>query len=56
MTDEFVTEAAASLGIAMQPEWAPEVRAHLELMLRMAEMVLAFELPDEAEPALVFRA
>ena len=33
MTDEFVTEAAASLGIVLKPEWAPEVRAHLELML-----------------------
>ena len=56
MTDEFVTEAAQTMGIEMRPEWTADVRAHLELMLRMAETVLAFDLPDEAEPAPVFRA
>ncbi len=56
MTDEFVIEAAQAMGIAVRPEWAPDVRAHLELMLRMAETVLAHGLADEAEPAPVFRA
>jgi hypothetical protein len=56
MTDEFVAEAAQMMGITLHPEWTPEVRAHLETMLRMAETVLAFDLPDAAEPAPMFRA
>ena len=56
MTDEFVTEAAQAMDIDIRAEWAAEVRGNLELMLRMAETVLAFDLPDEAEPAPVFRA
>jgi len=56
MTDEFVTEAAQAMGIDIRPEWAAEVRRNLELMFRMAATVLAFDLPDEAEPAPVFTA
>ncbi len=56
MTDEFVAEAAQMMGVALHPEWTPDVRAHLETMLRMAETVLAFDLPDAAEPAPTFQA
>jgi len=56
MTDEFVTEAAQAMGIDIRPEWVAEVRRNLEMMVRMAETVLSFDLPDEAEPAPVFRA
>lgn len=54
--DASLTVAAAVLGIALQPEWAAAVRFHLELSLRLAQMVAEFPLPDDAEPAPVFRA
>ncbi len=56
MTDEYLTEAAGLLGITIDPAWLPEIRFNLELMLRLSESVLSFELPDEAEPAPVFSA
>ncbi len=56
VTDKWVTEAAAQLGITLDPAWTPSVRSHLELMLRLAGTMLDRPLPDEAEPAPVFRA
>ena len=54
--DDFVDAAAAALAIPLQPEWKPAVRANLEVTLRLAAAVAEFDLPDEAEPAPVFRA
>lgn len=54
--DASLTVAAAVLGIALRPEWVPAVRFHLELSLRLAQMVAEFPLPDDTEPAPVFRA
>ena len=56
MTDEWITEAAAQLGITLDPAWTPMVRANLELMLRLSGTMLDRPLPDDAEPAPVFRA
>ena len=39
-----------------QPEWKPAVRANLEVTFRLAALVAEKELPDDAEPAPVFRA
>ena len=54
--DAFVDAAASALGIVLQPEWKPAVRANLALTLRLAAFVGEFDLPDEAEPAPVFEA
>lgn len=54
--DQRVIEAAAVLGIAVLPEWVAAVRFHWELSLRQARLVAEFPLPDDAEPAPVFRA
>ena len=43
-------------GIAIDPAWRPEVVAHLKATANAARLVLAFELPDELEPAPVFSA
>ena len=51
-----IDELAKCLGIALDPSWEAGVRQHLEMSLRMAAMVDAFPLPDEAEPAPVFTA
>ena len=52
--DAYVDSAAQALGIPVQPEWKPAVRANLEVTFRLAALVGEKELPDDAEPAPVF--
>ena len=54
--DVYIDAAAQALGIPIQPEWIPEIRANLDVTFRLAALVGEKELPDEAEPAPVFRA
>jgi len=54
--DAYIDAAAQALGIPVQPEWKPAVRANLEVTFRLAALVGEKELPDDAEPAPVFRA
>ena len=54
--DAFVHASTAALGIPIEPEWKPGIKANLQFTLRVAAMVAEFELPDEAEPAPVFEA
>ena len=54
--DAYIDAAAQALGIPIQPEWKPAVRANLEVTFRLAAVVGEKELPDDAEPAPVFRA
>jgi len=54
--DDLITAAADTLALPVDPAWRPAVRMHLEITLRFARLVEEFELPDEAEPAPVFRA
>jgi hypothetical protein len=53
---DHLIAAAALLGLDIRPEWQAAVRANLLMSLRMAALVGAFPLPDEAEPAPVFKA
>ena len=53
--DAFLIAAAAVLGIPLDPAWRDSIRLHLQLSLQMAAMVQAFALPDDAEPAPVYR-
>ncbi len=52
--EAYMDASAAVLEIAIAPEWRDAVRANLALSLRMAAVVAAFPLEDEAEPAPVF--
>jgi hypothetical protein len=54
--DDWLDANAALLGITVSPEWRDTVRLHLGLTRDMARHVLDFPLPDEADPAPVFRA
>jgi hypothetical protein len=54
--DNFMLAAAAALDLPLEEAWKPAVKAHLAVTLRQAALVAAFKLPDEAEPAPVFRA
>ena len=54
--DRLIDAGTALLGIPVDPAWREAIRANLEVTLRLAATVDAFPLPDEAEPAPVFRA
>lgn len=54
--DAAIMAGAQTLGIAIDPAWLPSVRTHLEIALRFARMVDEFPLPDEHEPASIYRA
>jgi len=54
--DDFITAGARALGLAIDPAWMPAVRGHLEVTLRHGTAVADFPLPDETEPAPVFKA
>jgi Protein of unknown function (DUF4089) len=54
--DDYIDAAAGALGLRIEEAWRPAVRANLEVSLRLARMVDEFPLPDETEPASVFRA
>lgn len=58
MTDieTFIDAGVALLGIPIDPAWRPAIVANLEVTLRLAAAVGSFPLPDEADPAPVFRA
>jgi hypothetical protein len=54
--DDYIAAAAAALALPVDPAWHGAVRAHLQVTLRLAKLVEDFDLPDDAEPAPVFRA
>ena len=54
--DDFIVSAATALDLPLEEAWKPAVKAHLEVTLRHAATVTEFKLPDDAEPALVFKA
>jgi Protein of unknown function (DUF4089) len=53
--DAMITAGTAVLGISVDAAWQAAIRAHMEVTLRHAAAVGEFALPDEAEPAPVFR-
>ena len=44
------------LALPIDPAWLPAVRSNLDVTLKHAAAVAEFNLPDDAEPAPVFRA
>lgn len=54
--DTFIDSAAQVLGLTIEPDWKPAVRANLEVTFKLAALVGEKELPDDAEPAPVFKA
>jgi Protein of unknown function (DUF4089) len=45
-----------ALDLPFTPQYAPAVEANLAVAFRLAPLFLDFPLPDDAEPAPVFRA
>jgi Protein of unknown function (DUF4089) len=54
--DDWLDANAALLGITIAPEWRDAIRLHLRITRDMAQRVLDFPLPDDADPAPVFHA
>jgi len=54
--DPEIAVLAGLLGLTIEPAWLPAVRANLDVTLRFAKLVEEFPLPDESEPANVYRA
>jgi hypothetical protein len=54
--DEFIEATAAALGLPLQADWKAAVKQNLDITLKHASTVADFVLPDEAEPAPVFKA
>ena len=54
--DEFIAAAARALEIPLDPEWKPAVKSNLDVTLKHAAVAAEFELPDDAEPAPIFKA
>lgn len=54
--DAMIASGSSVLGITVDPAWRESVRANLAVTLRLAGLVDAFPLPDDLDPAPVFRA
>jgi len=54
--DSLIDAAAQALGLPLDEAWKPAVKANLKVTLEYGRLVEAFALPDDAEPAPVFRA
>jgi 1-carboxybiuret hydrolase subunit AtzG-like len=53
--DDFIAAGARALDLKIDKAWMPAVRGHLQVTLRLGALVAAFALPDDAEPAPVFK-
>ena len=54
--DDYIDAAAKALKLPIEEAWKPAVKANLEVSLKLAGLVDEFLLPDETEPASIFRA
>ena len=54
--DDAIAAGAHMLGLTIDPAWLPSVRANLEVSLRLGKLVDEFPLPDDHEPASIFKA
>ena len=54
--DDFIIASARALDLTIDKAWMTAVRGNLAVTLRLAALVSAFTLPDDAEPVPVFKA
>lgn len=54
--DDTIDSCAAALRLPVKSEWKAEVKIQLQVILRHGALVSEFPLPDETEPAPVFKA
>ena len=54
--DTYIDAVGGALALPVEAAWKPAIRANLDVTLKMARMVQEFPLPDEIEPASIYRA
>ena len=54
--DHFIDAAAHALALPIEPAWKGAIRTNLAVTLALAASFAEFPLPDDAEPAPVFKA
>jgi len=54
--DPLIEAGAGALALTIEPAWKSSVRANLEVIFGQAALFADFELPDDAEPAPIFKA
>jgi hypothetical protein len=54
--DDLITASARAFDLPIDSAWHPAIRFNLEVTFRFAALVASFPLPDDADPAPVFRA
>jgi hypothetical protein len=54
--DPLIAASAKALDLPVDPAWHAAIRFNLDVTFRLAALVADFPLPDDAEPAPVFRA
>jgi hypothetical protein len=54
--DDYIDAVAMALKLPIEDAWRPSIKANLDVSLKLARMVDEFALPDETEPASIFRA
>jgi len=55
VTEAEVERLAALLGLPLEPESRAAVAEHLDGLLTVAHLLAEFPLPDDVEPAPIFR-
>ncbi len=54
--DDYIDAVVKALKLPIEEAWKPAVKANLDVSLKLAGLVDEFPLPDETEPASIFRA
>ena len=54
--DDYIDAVGKALKLPIEESWKPAVKANLDVSLKLAGLVDEFPLPDETEPASIFRA
>ena len=54
--DDYIDAVATALRLPIEDAWKPAVKANLDVSLKLARLVDEFPLPDDTEPASIFRA
>lgn len=55
-SDDFIEASANALGVPLDPAWKLAIRDNLAVTLKLARLVDEFPLPDDTEPAPVYKA
>jgi Protein of unknown function (DUF4089) len=54
--EDYIDAVGKALKLPIEEAWRPAVKANLDVSLKLAGLVDEFPLPDETEPASIFRA